>query len=82
MTVPVSQYLSPEGQAWMALHLLQNQDPEAQRRVDGNPVFLEPYVKRQYELYPVTRTDTRIGDVHVYDFAPAQGIRRKTATAC
>ena len=79
MTVPVSQYLSPEGQAWMALHLLQNQDPEAQRRVDGNPVFLEPYVKRQYELYPVTRKDTSIGGVHVYDFAPAQGIPEKNS---
>jgi len=74
MTVPVSQYLSPEGQAWMALHLLQNQDPEAQRRVDGNPAFLEPYVKRQYERYPVTRKDRSIGGVHVYDFEPAQGI--------
>ena len=74
MAVPVSQYLSPEGRAWVAEHLRQNQTPELQQRIDGNPVFLEPYLARMRELFPAKMADTTIGGVHVYDYTPADGI--------
>ncbi len=77
MTVPVSPYLSPEAKAWVAEHLRQNQTPELQRRVDGNPVFLQPYIDRMHELYPTERSDTSIGGVHVYDYTPAEGISER-----
>jgi monoterpene epsilon-lactone hydrolase len=74
MAAPVSPYLSPEGRAWVIEHLHQNQSPELQRRVDGNPVFLDPYIDRVRTLFPTTVEDTHIGGVHVHDYRPAEGV--------
>ena len=77
MAVPISPYLSPEGRSWMIEHLRQNQSPELQRRVDGNPVFLDPYIVRMRTLFPTTVEDTWIGGVHVHDYRPAQGVSER-----
>lgn len=74
MTVPVSEFLSPEARAYMAEHLSALQQPEAMKVVDGIPVFLRGYMDRQKELYPVVKTDTAIAGVHVYDYVPKDGV--------
>jgi acetyl esterase/lipase len=74
MSVPVSSLLSPEGKAYMAEHLRQMQQPALLAQKDGVPVFMEPYLARQRALFPHDRTDTKIGGVHVYDYAPKGGV--------
>lgn len=74
MTVPVSEFLSPEGQAYLAEHLTAIHDPESRKVIDGVPVFLRAYMDRQKELYPVVKTDTQIAGVHVYDYVPEEGV--------
>jgi len=77
MAVPVSPYLSPEGKSWVIEHLRQNQSPDLQERVDGNPIFLQKYIDRSRELFPTTFQDTWIGGVHVYDYTPVPGISER-----
>jgi len=77
MAVPISPYLSAEGKSWVIEHLHQNQSPELQRRIDGNPVFLQKYVERMRELFPCTFKHTTLGGVEVYDFTPAEGISER-----
>jgi len=74
MSVPVSSLLSAEGKAYMAEHLRQMQQPELLAQKDGVPIFMEPYLARQRALFPHERTDTKIGGVHVYDYAPKGGV--------
>ncbi len=74
MAVPVSPYLSAEGRRWMIEHLHQNQSPELQRRVEGNPVLLQRYLDRTRELFPTTFEEVRLGGVRAYDYRPADGV--------
>ncbi|MFN7055654.1 alpha/beta hydrolase [Hyphomonas sp.] len=76
MAVPVSEFLSPEGPAYLAEHLRTMQTPELLREVEGlgGPMFLKSRIERQKELFPVARTDTVIGGVEVYDYTPAGGV--------
>ncbi len=76
MAVPVSEFLSPEGQAYLTEHLLTMQKPELLKEVEGfgGPAFLQAYLSRQQEIYDVEKEDTSIGGVHVYDYTPADGI--------
>jgi epsilon-lactone hydrolase len=78
MAVPVSPYLSPEGKLWVIEHLHQNQSPELQRRVDGNPIYLQRYVARTRELFPTQFKDTTIGGVQVYDYTPDEGVSERS----
>jgi len=73
-TVPMTPYLSPEGRAYVTQHLLDMQVPERLVQDNGVPRFMTGYLARQRELYPHTRTDTKIGGVHVYDYTPKAGI--------
>jgi len=74
MTVPVSSLLSPEAKAYVADHLRQMQQPALLQQKNGVPVFMEPYLARQNILFAHKRVDARIGNVHVFDYAPAAGI--------
>ncbi len=74
---PVSPYLSPEAQAWVAEHLHQNQSPELQRRVDGAPSFFQGYIRRLADLFPVVRRETTLGGVRVYDYLPKDGVAER-----
>lgn len=74
MTVPVSEFLSPEGKAYLAEHLLAMQNPDLVEVVDGVPAFMRGYMDRQKELFPVVKTDTAIAGVHVYDYVPEEGV--------
>lgn len=74
MTVPVSSLLSPAAKAYVAEHLQQMQQPALLQQRDGVPVFLAPYLARQNALFAHRRVDAEIGGVHVYDYAPADGI--------
>jgi epsilon-lactone hydrolase len=66
MVVPVSEFLSPEGKAYLAEHLLALQHPERLTEVDGIPSLIAPYLDRQRVLFPVDRDDTEVGGVHAY----------------
>jgi len=72
--VPVSEYLSPEGRAYLVEHLLALKNPESFRQVEGVPALIAGYLERQRELFPVNKTDTTIGGVHAIVYEPAQGI--------
>jgi acetyl esterase/lipase len=74
LTVPMTPYLSPEARAYVTQHLLDMQVPERLLQDNGVPRFMTGYLARQRELYPHTRTDTKIGGVHVYDYTPKTGI--------
>lgn len=73
-TVPMTQYLSPEGRAYLLEHLQGIQRPELLVQDSGVPPLIAGYLSRQRELYPHTRTDREIGGVRVYDYEPASGI--------
>jgi len=74
MTVPVSSLLSPEAKAYVADHLREMQQPSLLQQKDGVPVFMAPYLARQNALFAHKRTDTKIGAVRVFDYAPTAGI--------
>lgn len=74
MTVPVSSMLSPEAKAYVADHLRQMQQPAMLQQKNGVPVFMEPYLARQNAQFAHTRIETKIGNVPVFDYAPAAGI--------
>lgn len=73
-SVPMSSFLSPEGQAYVTEHLLNMQRPEMLAQKDGIPVLLAPYLDRQHALFPVEKRDTTIGGVHAWDYTPRGGV--------
>jgi acetyl esterase/lipase len=72
--VPVSSFLSPEGKAYLAEHLVNVQRPEMLVQENGVPPLLAGYLQRQRELFRVRREETTIGGVHAYVYEPADGI--------
>jgi len=72
--IPPSAFLSTEARAYLRDHL--RPDPALLRGGpdDGVPPLLRGYLKRQRELFAVERRETRIGDVHAYDYTPHEGI--------
>jgi acetyl esterase/lipase len=79
MSIPVSEYLSPEGKAYLAEHLNMMQHPEMLVQPNGIPPFLAGYIDRQRTLYPVNRKDASIGGVHAYIYTPKNGVAPKNA---
>jgi monoterpene epsilon-lactone hydrolase len=73
-SVPMSEFLSPEGKAYVTEHLLDMQRPEMLVQENGIPVLLVGYLKRQHELFAVERKDIAIGGVHAYDYTPKSGV--------
>lgn len=73
-SVPMSSFLSPEGQAYVTEHLLNMQRPEMLVQKDGIPVLLAPYLERQHALFPVEKRDTTIGGVHAWNYEPKGGV--------
>jgi epsilon-lactone hydrolase len=73
-TVPVSSYLTPEGKAYLAEHLIQVQRPEMLVQEDGVPPLLAGYLARQRELFAVDKDDTKVGGVHAFVYTPKSGI--------
>ena len=80
MAVPVSEFLSPEGKAYLTEHLKQVQQPAMLVQKNGVPPLLAGYLKRQKERYPVDREDTSVGGVHAYVYTPKAGISDKNKT--
>jgi acetyl esterase/lipase len=74
MSVPVSEFLSPAGKAYLAEHLKDVQRPEMLVQKDGIPPLLEPYLARQRSLFSVDRKETTLGGVHAYVYTPKDGI--------
>jgi monoterpene epsilon-lactone hydrolase len=72
--VPISALMSPEGQAYLADHLLSMKRPELFELVDGVPRLLIGFIDRQRELFPVERRDITIAGVHAYEYIPRAGI--------
>ncbi len=72
--VPVSKFLSPEGKAYLAEHLLNVRKPQQLAQTNGIPPLIAGYLTRQKELYAVERTETRIGGVHAYVYTPKGGV--------
>ena len=76
MSVPVSDFMSPEGKAYIVDHLHTLRTPERMVFSDalGAPVFLQDFVDRQKILFPVSLMKTEIAGVPVYDYTPAGGV--------
>lgn len=76
MSVPVSEFLSPEGKDYLVEHLLTMKNPELLKEVEGlgGPAFLKAYIDRQRELFPVNKEETQIAGIPVYDYTPAGGV--------
>lgn len=79
MAVPVSEYLSPQGKAYLTEHLENMQKPAMLAQPNGIPPFLAGYLARQRVLFPVDRQDTTIGGVHAYVYTPKGGIAPQNA---
>jgi acetyl esterase/lipase len=73
-TVPMSPFLSREGQAYVAGHLRDMQRPEKLVQANGIPPLIAPYLTRQRELYAVEKRDISVGGVHAYEYVPKAGI--------
>jgi acetyl esterase/lipase len=72
--VPVSRFLSPQGKAYLAEHLINVRKPPQQTPNNGVPALIAGYLDRQRELYAVDRTETQVGGVHAYVFTPKGGV--------
>jgi len=73
-TVPLSPFLSPEGQAYLEEHLRNVLRPELLVQDSGTPPLIAGYLDRQRELFPVERRDVTIGGVHAYEYLPEDGV--------
>jgi acetyl esterase/lipase len=73
--VPVSKFLTPEGNAYLVQHLHDMQDPAMTYAEKGIPRFMVSYLERQKILFPVKMEDTKIGGVHAYVYTPTAGIK-------
>jgi acetyl esterase/lipase len=72
--VPVSSYLSTEGKAYLAEHLIQVQRPEMLVQESGVPPLLAGYLARQRELFAVDKDDAKVGGVHAFVYTPKSGV--------
>lgn len=79
MDIPVSEYLSPEGKAYLADHLKRVQRPDQVAQQNGVPPLLAGYLERQRTLFAVDRQDTTVGGVHAYVYTPKNGIAPENA---
>jgi acetyl esterase/lipase len=73
-SVPMSSFLTPEGQAYVTEHLLNMQRPEMLAQKDGIPVLLAGYLARQHALFAVEKRDTTVGGVHAWEYTPREGV--------
>lgn len=73
-SVPLSTFLSPEAKSYMTEHLKDMQDPELLKSDNGVPRFMEHYLARDEEQFPLNRNDEKIAGVHVYIYVPKSGI--------
>jgi acetyl esterase/lipase len=74
ISIPVSEYLSPQGKAYLAEHLTAMQHPEKLKQVNGMPGFLAAYLNRQQTLYPLDQQETTVGGVHAFVYKPKNGV--------
>lgn len=72
--VPISEFVSPEGKAYLIQHLLGLRDPAVMAPKNGVPGLIAPYLERQRALFPVKFEDTQIGGVHAYVYEPLAGV--------
>jgi acetyl esterase/lipase len=72
--VPVSDFLSAAGKAYLTAHLLNLRRPEMLAQENGVPRLLVDYLARQRTLFPAERADTTIGGVHAYVYTPKSGV--------
>jgi epsilon-lactone hydrolase len=74
--VPPSKFLSPEGKAYLAEHLMKVRQPQLlqQDKDNGVPPLIAGYLDRQRILFPVDKEDTTIGGVHAFVYTPRKGI--------
>lgn len=72
--VPPSSFLSSAGKDYMKEHLQNMQDPAMLKGSNGVPRFMQHYLERDLELFPLDRKDEQIAGVHVYDYTPKSGV--------
>jgi monoterpene epsilon-lactone hydrolase len=77
--VPVSKFLSPQGKAYLAEHLLNVRKPQQLVQNNGIPPLIAGYLARQRALYAVDRTETHIGGVHAYVYTPRGGVSERNS---
>jgi monoterpene epsilon-lactone hydrolase len=76
-TVPVSNFLSPEGKAYLAEHLGQVQRPEMLVQTDGVPPLLAGYLARERAVFSIIERKISIAGVHAYEYLPKDGVSRR-----
>ena len=74
LVVPPSEFLSPEGRAYLIEHVFALRQPQTE--IDGVPSLLVPYIDRQRELFAVDREDVQIAGVHAWVYTPTDGVAR------
>lgn len=80
MNVPVSIYLSPEGQAYLTRHLKDMQDPRSKELPKGDvPFFLAPYLESIRKQFAVDVAETSIAGVPALVYTPRAGIAPENA---
>jgi monoterpene epsilon-lactone hydrolase len=77
--VRVSEFMSPEGRAYLVDHLHALRDPARLAQEDGIPVLLQPFLERQRSLFPVNREDSSLAGVHAWIYTPKAGIAPENA---
>ncbi|HJR68990.1 MAG TPA: alpha/beta hydrolase fold domain-containing protein [Gammaproteobacteria bacterium] len=75
--VPMSAFLSAEGQAYVTEHLQNMLRPELLVQDGGVPPLLAGYLARQREVFAVERREVTIGGVRAYDYVPKDGIAER-----
>ena len=75
-SVPPSQFLSPEGKAYLAEHLKKVRQPQLlqQDKDNGVPPLIAGYLDRQRTLFTVDKQDTTVGGVHAFVYTPRNGV--------
>jgi len=75
-SVPPSQFLTPEGKAYLAEHLRKVRQPQLlqQPQDNGVPPLVAGYLDRQRALFAVDRQDTTVGGVHAFVYTPKEGV--------
>lgn len=74
MVIPPSEYMSPEGRAYLAHHLQALREMRPSSGPQPVPSLIAPYVDRQKQLHATRREEVRMGGVRTWVYTPAAGV--------
>lgn len=74
MVIPPSEYMSPEGRAYLAHHLHALREMTPSSGPQPVPSLIAPYVDRQKQLYATDREEVLMGGVRTWIYTPSFGV--------